>query len=534
MARAALAMIIASLLLLPEAHASIEEPSISPTPPMGFNDWARFMCNINESLFVETADAMVEKGLLAAGYNRVNMDDCWPSHERAPNGSLQWNETLFPNGLIWLGQYLHSKGFHFGIYEDAGNETCGGYPGTRGHEAQDARTFESWGVDYLKLDGCNVFPDTEPTYQEVYHKWHTILPNLKVPIVFSESAPAYFAGTDNNTDWYTVMDWVPLYGELARHSTDIAVYGLYPAEHYWQSVLTNYGFEVLLARYQQPGYYNDPDFIIPDWPWLTLDEKKSQFALWSSFSAPLIISAYVPTLTDDEVEFLTNKDIIAIDQDPLTLQATLVSQDGYFDVLTKNLANGDRLLTVLNRGNDTNSTTVSVERMGLEGGCDYQVKDLWTGQTQDVSGSMKVTLNQHATGIYRISGISGKVTPTGMIFNTASLHCMTADSSAVSFVNCTGAEEQVWQVSTQGHVSPLSDWKACLTQASDGGLALQNCQWRGKTQNWAYHVSGNLINAASGECLQEGGESMGRCGWERDSQVFGMPSGVHVIRGQVV
>ncbi|KXL43463.1 MAG: carbohydrate-binding module family 13 protein [Acidomyces sp. 'richmondensis'] len=423
MPRVTLFNLVASLLFLPGTNASIEEPSISPTPPMGFNDWARFMYNINESLFVETADAMVEKGLLAAGVHPM----------------IRFNETLFPNGVKWLSQYLHFKGFHFGIYEDAGNATCG-YPGTRGYGSQDAHTFESWGVDYLKFDGCN-------------------------------------AGTDNNTNWYTVMDWVPLYGELARHNTDIAVYGLYPAEHYWQSVMTNYGFEVLL--------------------------KRSQFALWSSFSAPLIISAYVPMLTNDELEFLTNRYVIAIDQDPLTLQATLVSQDVYFAILSKDMVNGDRLLTVLNRGNKPNSTTVSVER----------VKDLWTGQVQGITVDFTVTLNQHATGIYRISGISGREVPTSMIFNTESPHCMTAYDSTISFTNCTGAEEQVWQMSSQRQVSALSDLKLCLTEGSDDIVALQECQSRNNSQIWAYHVNGNIINSASEECLQEGGKDMGRCGW---------------------
>lgn len=193
-----------------QVHASIENPSIIPTPPMGFNNWARFECGLNQSLFVKTADAMVEKGLLAAGFNRINLDDCWMQTERAENGSLQWNTTLFPNGLIWLGEYVKSKGFHFGIYEDSGNATCGGYPGTRGHEELDAKTFQSWGIDYLKLDGCNVYPSTEQEYQDRYSKWHQILTSLDHPLIFSESAPAYFSGLRNNTDWYEVMDWVPL------------------------------------------------------------------------------------------------------------------------------------------------------------------------------------------------------------------------------------------------------------------------------------------------------------------------------------
>ncbi|KNG86756.1 putative alpha-galactosidase [Aspergillus nomiae NRRL 13137] len=121
--------------------ASIENPSLLPTPPMGFNNWARFMCDLNETLFVDTADAMASTGLLEAGYNRINLDDCWMNYDRADNGSLEWNITKFPRGLPWLGQYVKSKGFNFGIYEDSGNLTCGGYPGSEGYEEIDAETF---------------------------------------------------------------------------------------------------------------------------------------------------------------------------------------------------------------------------------------------------------------------------------------------------------------------------------------------------------------------------------------------------------
>ena len=243
------------------------------------------------------------------------------------------------------------------------------------------------------------------------------------------------------------MEWAPQYGELARHSNDIAVYGQYNTSFYWNSIMTNYGFEVLLARYQQPGFYNDPDFLIVDWPWLTPDEKRSHFALWASFSAPLIISAYVPDLSESEVAYLINRDIIAVDQDPLGLQATLVSQDGRWDVLTKSLANGDRLLTVLNRGNSTAMTTVSAERIGLIGGYSYMAKDLWTGANTTFTEEIEITLASHATGIYRILDVIEEV-PTGMIFNTASLNCLTASDDVVTLANCTAADEQVWRVSS--------------------------------------------------------------------------------------
>ncbi|KAF4150839.1 hypothetical protein CNMCM8927_005401 [Aspergillus lentulus] len=268
----------------------VSSPNLLPTPPMGFNNWARFMCDLNETLFLETASAMISTGLLEAGYNRLNLDDCWMAYDRAADSSLQWNITKFPHGIPWLAHQLKTQGFHLGIYQDAGNLTCGGYPGSFGHEALDAHTFAAWGIDYLKLDGCNVFPEhsrtLEEEYKARYSHWHTVLKQMRPPLIFSESAPAYFADPANLTSWYEVMDWAPAFGELARHSTDILVYvGEGSA---WDSIMVNYHYNTLLARYQRPGYFNDPDFLIPDHPGLTIEEKRSQFALWASFSAPLI------------------------------------------------------------------------------------------------------------------------------------------------------------------------------------------------------------------------------------------------------
>lgn len=290
---------------------------------------------------------------------------------------------------------------------------------------------------------------------------------------------------------------------------------MYPRSHYWESITVNYGFEVLLARYQQPGYYNDPNFLTVDWPWLTLDEKNSHFALWL-FSAPLIMSSYIPDLTEWEIEYLTNEDISAIDQDPLALQATLVSQDGYFDVPTKSLVNGDRLLTVLNRGNDTNATRVSMERMGLKKGCKITFENLWTRHSTVAYGSIDITLKTHATAIYHISGFSSP-TLTGMIFNTASLKCMTALNSSITFDNCTGADTQVWQVSSSGMVSPLSASQRCL-QSTGQVVSLGKCSSRRATMRWTYHIAGNLVNEATKLCLQQSWGCIGVCGEEFDNK----------------
>ncbi|WPH02471.1 putative alpha-galactosidase [Acrodontium crateriforme] len=509
------------------ALASIENVSLLPTPPMGFNNWARFQCNLNEQLFVETADAMASNGLLAAGYDRLNLDDCWMTHQRAADGQLQWDPEKFPRGLIWLGQYFKARGFHFGIYEDAGNATCGGYPGSLGYEAIDAKTFGDWGIDYLKLDACNIDPFTAGHYKQLYRKWHAILSSSDKPLIFSESAPAYFSDTNNNTDWYDILDIMPENGELARHSDDIDIYDYYTAAEYWESIMTNYRNNYRIARYQQPGFYNDPDFLIADWP-IPLDERKSQFALWASFSAPLIISADVPNLTKDEIAYLSNKDIIAVDQDALAQQATLVQQDANFDVLTKSLSNGDRLLTVLNKGDKTNTITLDLQRAGLPQGSTVTAKDLWTSQSQSITNQIKITLNTHATAIYRLSGVKN-VTPTGQIFNALSYNCLTASGNVATFGTCEAASSQVWQISPRGLISPLSNPNKCLT-AQNGQLSMAKCSPSKTSHQWEYRLTGNLFNKNSNQCLVEGDSGLTTCGFELDSQVFGLPVGVKVVR----
>ncbi|KAF2116248.1 hypothetical protein BDV96DRAFT_491399 [Lophiotrema nucula] len=536
--------------LVAYASATVQDPKVSPRPPMGFNNWARFECNLNETLFVKTADAMAEKGLLAAGYNHINLDDCWSELTRRSTGELHWNATLFPQGLPWLGDYLHTKGFSFGIYTNAGNMSCGLFPGSQDYEEVDAKTFESWGVDYLKVDGCHVDLQKGRSYYEEfeyrYKLWHEVLTTkLKKPFIFSQSAPAYFSPNFhldlNNTDWYRTMDYVPRSGELARHSDDIKVYGDNPTNVFepgghWESMMNNYNMEIRLARYQSCGFYNDPDFLIVDWPDLSLDEKKTHFTLWSSFSAPLILSAYIPDLTKDEVEYLTNKDIIDVDQDALCEQATVVSQDGPIDVLTKNLANGDRLVTILNKGNTTKTATVPLQRLGIDPTATYRAKDLWSGKTTSVCTDFSVKLKTHQTAIYRLSAPKGKnftVTPTGQIFNTFSLNCLTASSShhssaSVTFETCDGSDEQVWQISSTGQVSPLSATDTVL--GVDGSkIALQKMNKSNTAQKWKYGISGNLVNKDSGLVLEEdtGGKvSVKKAGIELDSQVFALPGGV--------
>jgi alpha-galactosidase len=562
------ACLTTAIALLAAANATINSPEISPTPPMGFNNWARFMFDLNETLFVETAEAMKANGFLAAGYNRLTLDDAWMHKNRTIDKKLQWNETLFPHGIPWLANHVKSLGFSLGIYGDSGIKTCGGSVGSLNHEELDAELYASWGIDFLKLDGCNMTPKPDQTdeafYKEIYGRWHRVIANLSKPMIFSESAPAYFSGGQdfpikpgNLSNWYRVMEWAPLYGELARHSDDIFVYakepygGQWRPEQYWNSIMANYATNVQLARYQQPGFYNDPDFLIVDYPWLTLDEKKSHFALWASFSAPLIISSYIPALSR-ETDYLKNEHIIAVNQDPLGFQATLVSQDGTWDVLTKSLSNGDRLVTVLNRGNTSACTSVNIERLGLAGNRTYEARDLWTNKPMSLSGSFDITLDKHATAIYRISGVDrDSVIPTGMIFNTLSKEfekldwnekmakyfrysttCLTANVNVVTLEKCSSKDSQVWRVASNGAISPIST-SSCITSIPDMmTLRLEACTSNNKYQEWAYLISGTIINMGTGLCITGGDQNViaGTCIEYLESQTFSLPSGVRPVR----
>lgn len=545
MARFLSTVLFAALLRTTHAGAGV----LSATPPMGFNDWSQYMGALDQQLFMDTAQAMVNKGFLQAGYNRINLDDEWSTMERLANGSMMWNEDKFPEGLRWLTSQLKSMGFMPGIYTDAGQKSCGGFPGAFGHEQLDAETFAGWGFEYLKLDGCNMPVSTEAEYRDVYGKWHTILSGLENPLVFSESAPAYFAEADNLTDWYTVMSWVPQFGQLARHSRDTLVWNstsYWPDITGWDSVMFNYGQEVRLARFQRPGYVNDPDFLNVDHFDYTLDERRSHFALWASFSAPLILSTNMLNITDDEVAYLTNRDIIAIDQDPLVQQATLVSQGPQWDVLTKSLYNGDRLLTVLNKGNDIGSMVVPWSHIGLSPGelatpQMLTVKDLWTGDITTVAthtdGIHATSVPRHGTALFRISnpstGDAVRVIPTGMIFNTYSLSCLTDAGhlgGIVEWANCTGSDAQVWRVRSDGTVSSLRNSNTCLLEER-GALRTGYCF--GPSVVWDYFVSGNLVSRSTGNCLTQPESKTGpavteRCGYMTNEQVVALPVGVVV------
>ncbi|KAF9093575.1 hypothetical protein BGX23_003183 [Mortierella sp. AD031] len=573
---------------------------LSPTPPMGFNNWARYECNLDQALFTDTADWMVTHGLLKAGYDTLTVDDCWMTMDRDPQTqALVANKTLFPQGMFWLGKYLHDRGFKFGIYQDAGYKTCGGYPGSLGHFEQDVAQFASWEVDYIKLDGCYVnrnesLPDSptlEPTFRQLYEGFGLAIRSQTRPMVYSESAPAYFAGLSAGTgdrvgqDWYKVHTWIGQYGQLWRHSTDISVYRK-DGKSRWPSVMTNYRFNTRLARFQKPGNWNDPDFIITgDDEGLTVEEQKSQFGLWSIMASPLILSTDVKALRTEQIAYLTNPEIIAINQDPLGIQARMAWRSDESDVLVKPLQNVSiRATAILNKKNVVSTISVPFSRLGYTfqptaAGCEYLVRELFS-QSEEVfkvlnprNESITTVLRPHATALFKITTLTSlascrPIFPTGAIYLTSSLLCMdvfnseSSPGTSVLAFQCTHNQNQLWQTSSapppfdnlpQANAGWPVDPKALLwiktldnlcldtelgnvTPAPGSKVVVNPCDASRETQQWAYDpMQGALFHMSTGFCIEAPGASnivdaaliplrLWKCGDQKDSQVWSMPA----------
>lgn len=398
-----LAIVFAALAVCTAAQAAPTAHSyngLALTPPMGFNNWAHYECKLNEKLFVDTANALVATGLAKLGYGYVNIDDCWMEKQRNRAGELVANPKLFPQGMKWLGAYIHSKGLKFGIYEDAGYMTCQKAPGMYGHIEQDVKTFASWGVDYLKLDYCYAPMDKYPgknfsqVAQIVYTQVSEALRHSGRDIVFSCSPPAYVFGKP--AEFAEVMGWIGSVCNLWRTDDDI-----FDA---WKSVLANYEGNVGLAKYAFPGGWNDADMLEVGNPGMTLTEQQSQFSLWAMMASPLLISTDVAKLSPAALTILSNKAVIAIDQDPLGRQASVVRQIGHVDVLLRPLANGDHAVALLNKAATAVKISVNLMAIGLPAGA-YRLENLWSKQATEAHFTINANIPAHGVVLYRVSAL---------------------------------------------------------------------------------------------------------------------------------
>jgi alpha-galactosidase len=356
---------------------------LAKTPPMGWNSWNKFACNVSEKLIRETADAMVANGLKDAGYQYVVIDDCWQV-KRDAQGFIVADPERFPSGIKSLADYVHSKGLRFGIYSDAGRKTCAGRPGGRGHEFQDAITYSSWGVDYLKYDWCSSEGQTQ---QESYRLMRDALKDAGRPIVFS------MCEWGSSKPWQWAMDT----GNLWRSTGDIV--NCWDCKEKWGGNGVVHILDLMVGTETNagPGHWNDPDMLEVGNGKLTPDETRAHFGLWAILAAPLIAGNDLRAMDDISKEVLLNREVIAVDQDALGKQGSRVAKDGDKEVWAKELSGGNRAVALLNRAATPQQITVKWEDLGYPAHLSAQLRDLWLHKDLGAqTGSFTATVPPHA------------------------------------------------------------------------------------------------------------------------------------------
>jgi len=369
----------------PPALHKVPYNGLAKTPPMGWNSWNKFAGRVDDATVRTIADALVSSGMKDAGYVYINIDDTWEG-ERDAQGNIQTNKK-FPD-MKALADYVHSKGLKIGIYSSPGPNTCAGYEGSYGHEEQDAKTYAGWGIDYLKYDWCgarNIY--TLEDMQAVYQKMGDALEASGHPIVYSLCQYGL----------HDVWKWGPdVGGNLWRTTGDI--------RDSWDS-MTKIGFnQDQLAPYAAPGHWNDPDMLEIGNGAMTDTEYRTHMTLWSMLAAPLIAGNDLRQMTPAIHDILTNKDIIAIDQDPDGKQAKRLSQNGDQEVWSRPLSGGAQAVALFNRAQNDAPVTIKWSELGLSG-APKKVRDLWAHSDVKVNKTdYSVNVPGHGVVVLRLSG----------------------------------------------------------------------------------------------------------------------------------
>ena len=339
------------------------ENGLALTPPMGWNSWNKFGCDVSESLIREMADAMVSTGMKDAGYAYIVIDDCWQV-KRDAGGRIIEDQERFRSGMKALADYVHSKGLKFGLYSDAGTATCQGRPGSHGYEEIDAKTYAEWGVDYLKYDWCN----TEGIQQRVaYQAMRDALVKAGRPIVFS------MCEWGSSQPWL----WAKDVGNLWRTTGDIQ--DCWDCKRDWGGMGWTHILDLQadLHPYAGPGYWNDPDMLEVGNGGMSVTEYKSHFSLWCILAAPLMAGNDLRSMTPEIHGILTNGEVIAVDQDRLGRQGRKVLDDGDREVWAKTLKDGAVAVVLFNRGMEPAAIQVNWGAIGLKNRSSATVRDLW-------------------------------------------------------------------------------------------------------------------------------------------------------------
>jgi alpha-galactosidase len=363
------------------ARAVVPQKPLSPTPPMGWSSWNKFATDISDQTIREIADAMVSSGLRDAGYTYVNIDDGWQG-ERDAQGVLHPNKN-FPD-MKALADYVHARGLKLGLYSSPGPKTCAGYAGSYGHIKQDAQTFADWGVDYLKYDLCSgeAFYSNAETVYATYQEMGEALNATGRDIVYSLCQYGRF----------DVGSWGrDVGGHLWRTTGDIE-------DKY--DVMAKIGFDKNgVANHTGPNGWNDPDMLEIGNGGMSFDEYKTHMSLWAMMSAPLVLGNDVRHMTPETLSLLTNKEVIAIDQDRSGAQGLPAKKNGATEVWTKKLADGSTAVGLFNRGEETTLISGSWADISVSG---KTVRDLWAGSDHHADDGYTYSVPKHGAVLLRV------------------------------------------------------------------------------------------------------------------------------------
>nr|WP_320057232.1 glycoside hydrolase family 27 protein [uncultured Bacteroides sp.] len=344
--------------------------SLAPTPPMGWNSWNKFGCNVSETLLKEMADAMCASGMRDAGYEYIVIDDCWQIG-RDEEGNILVDPKRFPSGMKSLADYIHSKGLKLGVYSCAGSYTCQGRPGSRGYQFQDARQYAKWGVDYLKYDWCS---SEGQNAEAAYRTMSDALKQSGRPIVFS------ICEWGENQPW----KWGKGIGHLWRVTPDIR--DCYQCKFDWGGVGVLEIIDIMaeLYPYAGPGHWNDAEMLEIGNGGMTKDEYITHFSMWAMLAAPLMAGNDLRSMNQETKEILTNKEVIAVNQDSLGNQARRFMDMGDHEIWAKELSNGETAICFLNRGEsswklnyDWEKNTIYYMQSINMNKKEYSIRDLW-------------------------------------------------------------------------------------------------------------------------------------------------------------
>lgn len=378
-------------------------PGIADTPQMGWNSWNHFGCNIDEQIIRDVADAMVESGMKAAGYEYINIDDCWHG-ERDEQGFIQPHAEHFPSGMKALADYVHGKGLKLGIYSDAGATTCAGRPGSRGHEYQDALTYARWGIDYVKYDWC----DTDNINPEgAYTTMRDAIRAAGRPMVLSicewgDNRPWEWAREIGHS-WRTTGDIYPCWNCELGHGS-------------WSSwgVLPILDKQAGLRQYAGPGHWNDMDMLEVG-NGMTVQEDIAHFSIWAMLASPLIAGNDLRTMSRQTRDILTNEAVIAVNQDGLGIQAMKFIDEGDFEIWVKPLAEGDWAFMFLNRADSetryrydwkAHRVEDDISDHALDFGSEaYAWRALWTEARGDTRSPLELEVPAHGVRLLRLTAL---------------------------------------------------------------------------------------------------------------------------------